>query len=279
MEFDHGRVEARSVAFTDVDASTDGSTFTGYAAVFDHEADLGDFTESISRGAFRKAIGASGNIPMLYDHNPGLPVLATTGAGTLKLKEDGRGLRVEANVARHFIGDAVREMVSRGDIRGMSFGLSPAPGTPRSKTGAASRTAASPASNDCWTCRRRGTPRTPAPARSSGRSAPYRLPRTSSRRSNSSRVRFHRLRTGRKLDRPPNRASPRQSRTLTATSATSPSGTASTRAVRPSSTPGQIGRPPLQQGVAACRSSDSRLRTHTRRKDACHATGRCPTSR
>jgi HK97 family phage prohead protease len=111
MEFDHGRVEARSVAFTDVDASTDGSTFTGYAAVFDHEADLGDFTESISRGAFRKAIGGSGNIPMLYDHNPGLPVLATTGAGTLKLKEDGKGLRVEANVARHFIGDAVREMV------------------------------------------------------------------------------------------------------------------------------------------------------------------------
>jgi HK97 family phage prohead protease len=123
MEFDHGRVEARSVAFTDVDASTDGSTFTGYAAVFDHEADLGDFTESISRGAFRKAIGASGNIPMLYDHNPGLPVLATTGAGTLKLKEDGKGLRVEANVARHFIGDAVREMVQRGDIRGMSFGF------------------------------------------------------------------------------------------------------------------------------------------------------------
>lgn len=123
MEFDHDRVEARSVAFTDIDASNDGGTFTGYAAVFDHEADLGDFTESISRGAFRKALAGGGNVPMLYDHNMGLPVLATTGAGTLKLKEDGKGLRVEANVARHFIGDAVREMVSRGDIRGMSFGF------------------------------------------------------------------------------------------------------------------------------------------------------------
>jgi HK97 family phage prohead protease len=121
--FAHERVEQRSVAFTDIDTSNDGRTFTGYAAVFDHEADLGDFTESINRGAFRKALSTGGNVPMLYDHNPGLPVLATTGGGTLKLKEDGRGLRVEADVARHFVGDAVREMVQRGDIRGMSFGF------------------------------------------------------------------------------------------------------------------------------------------------------------
>lgn len=123
MEFDQERVEARSVAFTDVDTSTDGSTFTGYAAVFDHEADLGEFTESINRGAFRKALAQSDNVPMLYDHNPMLPVLATTGGGTLKLSEDTKGLRVEANVANHYMGEAVRELVKRGDIRGMSFGF------------------------------------------------------------------------------------------------------------------------------------------------------------
>ena len=117
------RVEARSVAFTDVDTSSDGGTFTGYAAVFDQETDLGDYTESISRGAFRKSIGASGNIPMLYDHNPMLPVLATTGGGTLRLAEDAKGLRVEADVANHYMGEAVRELVKRGDIRGMSFGF------------------------------------------------------------------------------------------------------------------------------------------------------------
>lgn len=117
------RVEARSVAFTDVDTSADGSTFTGYAAVFDTVTDLGEHTESINRGAFRKSIVSSGNIPMLYDHNPGLPPLATTGGGTLKLKEDGKGLLVEANLAKHFVGDAVREMVRRGDIKGMSFGF------------------------------------------------------------------------------------------------------------------------------------------------------------
>jgi len=115
--------EMRSVAFTDVDASADGGTFEGYAAVFDHEADLGDFTESISRGAFRKALSNGTNVPMLYDHNAGLPILATTKSGTLKLEEDAKGLRVRADVAKHFMGDAVRELVKRGDIAGMSFGF------------------------------------------------------------------------------------------------------------------------------------------------------------
>lgn len=117
------RVEARSVAFTDVDPSNDGWTFTGYAAVFDHEADLGEFTESINRGAFRKAIPSSGNIPMLYDHNPMLPVLATTAGGSLRVSEDTKGLKVEADIAKHYMGEAVRELVQRGDIRGMSFGF------------------------------------------------------------------------------------------------------------------------------------------------------------
>ena len=123
VTWDDEKVEARSVAFTDIETDSDGGGFTGYAAVFDQTTDLGDFTESISRGAFRKAIGSSGNIPMLYDHNPMLPVLATTGGGTLKLTEDTRGLKVEADVANHYMGEAVRELVKRGDIRGMSFGF------------------------------------------------------------------------------------------------------------------------------------------------------------
>lgn len=123
VDFDHDRVEARSVPFTDVDTSKDGKTFTGYAAVFDGEADLGDFTESITRGAFRRAIKSSGNIPMLLDHNRNMPPLATTQGGTLRLREDGKGLRVEADIANHYVGDALREMISRGDIRGMSFGF------------------------------------------------------------------------------------------------------------------------------------------------------------
>lgn len=114
----------RSVAFDDIDVAADGGKFVGYAAVFDDEANIaGMFTESIQRGAFRKVLAKGQNVPMLYDHNPGLPALATTRGGTLRLKEDERGLRVEADVADHFIGHAVRELVKRGDISGMSFGF------------------------------------------------------------------------------------------------------------------------------------------------------------
>lgn len=117
------RVEARSAAFTDVEISKDGWSFEGLAAVYDQETDLGDFTESVSRGAYRKAIPSSGNIPMLYHHNAMLPVLATTDGNTLQLADDAKGLRVKADIAQHYVGEAVRELVKRGDIKGMSAGF------------------------------------------------------------------------------------------------------------------------------------------------------------
>lgn len=121
--FDTRGPEMRSVAFTDLDVSNDGWSFRGYAAVFDQIADLGEFTEEVYRGSVRKGLAASPNVPMLYDHIMGLPVLATTGGGTLGLKEDGKGMEVRTDLPQHFLGEAVREMVKRGDIRGMSFGF------------------------------------------------------------------------------------------------------------------------------------------------------------
>jgi HK97 family phage prohead protease len=120
--------EIRSVPFKDLDVAADGGSFEGYAAVFDTDADLGDFTESIQRGAFRKALASGENVPMLYDHNAALPPLATTRGRTLQLEEDAKGLRVKADVAAHFIGEATRELVRRGDIGGMSFGFIAGPG-------------------------------------------------------------------------------------------------------------------------------------------------------
>jgi HK97 family phage prohead protease len=106
------RVEARSVAFTDVDTSKDGWSFEGLAAVYDQETDLGQYTESMARGSYRKVLSRGENVPMLHDHNVMLPVLATTGGGTLKLADDTKGLRVKADIAKHFVGEAVRELVS-----------------------------------------------------------------------------------------------------------------------------------------------------------------------
>jgi HK97 family phage prohead protease len=119
-----GRPEARSVTFTDLDVTNGGRSLDGYAAVYGQETDLGQWTEVIVAPAFRGAPERSGNIPMLWDHNAGLPPLATTGGGTLEVQEDGRGLRVKAQIdERHMLGPTLMSMLERGDVKGMSFGF------------------------------------------------------------------------------------------------------------------------------------------------------------
>ena len=118
--FPEHSAEYRSVPFKDADVK--GRRFRGYAAAFDAEADLGEFTEEIRRGAFRKVLSDDPYVPMLFNHNAQLPPLASTRSG-MTLKEDGSGLLVDATLANHFAAEAVLEGVERGDIRGMSFGF------------------------------------------------------------------------------------------------------------------------------------------------------------
>lgn len=110
-----------------VDAEISGMNFRGYAAVFDSpwSDDLQQamgYKETIARGAFRKALSAGNNVPLLWQHDKN-QVLATTQSGNLRLKEDGKGLYVEANLPDTTLGRDVREMISRGDVRGMSYGI------------------------------------------------------------------------------------------------------------------------------------------------------------
>jgi HK97 family phage prohead protease len=110
-----------------VDAEISGMNFRGYAAVFDSpwSDDLQQamgYKETIARGAFRKALSAGNNVPLLWQHDKN-QVLATTQSGNLRLKEDGKGLFVEANLPDTTLGRDVREMISRGDVRGMSYGI------------------------------------------------------------------------------------------------------------------------------------------------------------
>lgn len=125
--------EIRSARFQPLDMADDGSWFEGYAAVFDEECEyevrgVGRMTESVQRGAFRKALAQGGNVPMLYHHLDTHPPLATTQGGTLILEERAKGLWTRADIARGYIGDAVRELVKRGDIPGMSWGFVAGPG-------------------------------------------------------------------------------------------------------------------------------------------------------
>ncbi len=117
----------RSARMDDLEVSqwSEGFRFEGHAAVFDEVAEIipGFATESVERGAFRKVLSLPDNVPMLYAHNEDLPPLATTRGGTLKLEEDMKGLRVQADVADTTLGRDLRVLANRGDVRGMSYGF------------------------------------------------------------------------------------------------------------------------------------------------------------
>lgn len=116
--------EYRSAAFTD--AEVKGRKLHGYAAVFDTPWDeratkLVGYVEEIRRGLFRKALPRSGDVPLLWQHDRN-QFLARTGSGTLKLEEDGKGLKVEADLPKGGLGGYVTELIDRGDVRGLSYG-------------------------------------------------------------------------------------------------------------------------------------------------------------
>ena len=99
-----------------------GKTLTGYAAVFNSEANLGDFQELIRPGAFAKSLATGSNIRALYAHN-GEALLGTTKGGTLQLREDAHGLAFELALPDTTHGKDLAILVDRGDVGGCSFGF------------------------------------------------------------------------------------------------------------------------------------------------------------
>lgn len=117
--------QRKQIAYTNlelraIDDSEDGWTVSGYAAVFDSPSEPMPFTEYVKRGAFRKTIKDGADVRLLIDHT-GVP-LARTKSGTLKLREDEKGLYMEARLDPNNP-DAVkmRSALMRGDVSQMSF--------------------------------------------------------------------------------------------------------------------------------------------------------------
>lgn len=102
--------------------SSNGKKLTGYAAIFNSEADLGGFVEVVRNGAFRKSLEGGTNIRALY-HHQGDALLGTTRGGTLKLKEDAHGLAFELALPDTTHGRDLAILVDRGDVAGCSFGF------------------------------------------------------------------------------------------------------------------------------------------------------------
>ena len=104
----------------DGDGETGERILEGYAAVFGTPSDIGGmFTETIRKGAFSKTIKETDQV-MLWNHDDGKP-LGRRSKGTLRLSEDGHGLKASVTLADTSWGNDAHISVKRGDVQGMSF--------------------------------------------------------------------------------------------------------------------------------------------------------------
>jgi len=108
------------------EASSNGMSFTGYAAVFDSPSEPLPFTEVIKGGAFQRSLKSRNEIKLFMNHNTDV-VLGSSRAGTLRLSEDSRGLLAEADLPDTTAGRDLSVLMQRGDVNSMSFGFSVPP--------------------------------------------------------------------------------------------------------------------------------------------------------
>lgn len=116
------KIERRTFTVKDIETrkAEDGTMrLSGYAAVFNDDSVPLPFVERIAPGAFRKTLTETPDVRLLINHE-GLP-LARTKNGTLTLREDERGLWMDAVIADTQEGRDLYTLVSRGDLDQMSF--------------------------------------------------------------------------------------------------------------------------------------------------------------
>jgi HK97 family phage prohead protease len=106
----------------EIRAADAGKVARGYAALFNSRTDIGGyFFETIAPGAFAETLKTS-DVRALIDHDSGR-VIGRSTAGTLRLKEDEKGLLVEIDLPDTTDGRDLAVQLERGDISGMSFGF------------------------------------------------------------------------------------------------------------------------------------------------------------
>lgn len=111
---------------TDIETRADDAgktTIAGYAARFESLSVSfgGWFKEKIRAGAFAESLKKN-NVRALWNHNMDM-VLGSTKAGTLRLKEDDKGLRFELDLPDTQAGKDAAISIKRGDVDGVSFGF------------------------------------------------------------------------------------------------------------------------------------------------------------
>ena len=102
---------------------SDGTVrMSGYAAMWDREADGLPFREVIKRGAFADSLGRGDDVFLLVNHDTDQLPLARRSAGTLSVAEDDMGLHVTAELdPANPRAAELASALERGDVDKMSF--------------------------------------------------------------------------------------------------------------------------------------------------------------
>lgn len=94
----------------------------GHGAVFEQLSEnLGGFREMIMPGAFADTIGTD-DVRSLFNHDPNM-ILGRNRSGTLRLAEDGTGLKYEVDSPDTSYARDLEVSVDRGDVTQGSFGF------------------------------------------------------------------------------------------------------------------------------------------------------------
>ncbi len=122
-----GDVERRSFTLADLevreadDDDSDTIVLVGYASVTGRAYSVGHYEETIAPNAFKRTLANPDLDVLLLVNHTGLPYARTT-SGTLRLSEDERGLRVEADLDPSDPDvQALVPKMKRGDVTEMSF--------------------------------------------------------------------------------------------------------------------------------------------------------------
>jgi HK97 family phage prohead protease len=120
----------RSAPFelSDTVTDDDGLRLSGYAAVFNTPSRIRErrmeFDEVIAPGSFHRAVNAKQHVIMQWNHGQD-PAIGDTPLGRIDLlREDERGLYVEAHLNKAAQFDGVRQAIKDGAVTGMSFRFS-----------------------------------------------------------------------------------------------------------------------------------------------------------
>jgi uncharacterized protein len=121
-------IERRSIPVVELRADEPGEgeapKITGYASVFNKlsEPIMGLFRERVEPGAFAPVLSRNPDVRALFNHSPDY-VLGRSKAGTLRMEEDQKGLKVEIDPPDTQFARDLMVSIRRGDISGMSIGF------------------------------------------------------------------------------------------------------------------------------------------------------------